>query len=336
MKNPTRGISAVLFSLALAHSAVAEPPRVVATVAPAHSLASALMTGAGTEPALLVGGRESPHHFHLRPSGAALLEQADVVFWVSRSLEHSLAKPIASRVRPGAAVELLTKLDPDSLLYYEEGEGHDHGHGHEDEDADAHDDHGHEGSAEHHDEDGHAEGGEVEYADPHIWLSPALAGEMAAEMAAVLIQADGGNADLYRRNLESLRGRLAALDMELRGMLSDLPPLRAFVFHDAYGYFERAYGLRLLGGSILGGDAESHGGMSAGRVAALRTLAESEKIRCVFAEPQFDERALTPIMRGFEMEVLILDPLGADFPPGADSYFQTMRKLAQQFAKCAG
>ena len=335
---------AVLFGLILAHSARAEAPRVVATISPVHSLAAALTAGTDAAPALLVGGRESPHHYHLRPSGAALLEEADAVFWVSEHLESALADPIAARTKPGAAVELLKALNPESLIVREEeDEHHDHDDDHEHEHSDEHDEHGHEHSDEHDDhehdhghEHDHDHGHEHEHgaADPHAWLSPELAGEMAKAMAAALIRADGENAELYRRNLGELRERLARLDAELRGTLSGLGPVRAFVFHDAYRYFQRSFGLRTAG-TILGAAAESHGGLSARRVAELREVAERENIRCVFTEPQFNPRALTPVTRGFEMKVLVMDPLGAEVPPGADAYFQVMRNMAKGFAECA-
>ena len=369
MLRKSPALLAVLFGLTLALSARAEPPRVAATVIPVHSLASALMAGTDSAPELMISGRESPHHYHLRPSGAALLEEADVVFWIARGLENALADPIAVRAKPGAALELLEALDTERLIPYEEdgehSEGHDdheeeHGHEHGDaEHSEGHDEHGREhghddeehseGRDDHDDHDEHEEheehGHEEEHGhghghdhgdwDPHVWLSPELAGEMAKLMAAALIRADGENAELYERNLAQLHGRLERLEAELRETLSGVGAVRAFVFHDAYRYFQRSFGLRTAG-TILGPEAESHGGLSAARVAELREIAEREKIHCVFTEPQFNPRALIPITRGFDdMRVLVLDPLGAEIPPGADAYFQLMRNLAKAFAECA-
>ena len=302
---------AILLSCALTRGAWADAPKVAATISPVHSLASFLLSGTGVVPELLVAGGASPHHFHLRPSGAAILEDANMIFWVSENLESSLAKPIAARAAPGAAVELLSALDEDLLIHYEDGDAHEDEHEHGDE-------HAHEHGA----------------VDPHIWLSPKLAMEMAQAMAAALMRADKENAELYQRNLEDLRARLAELDAELREMLSGLGTVRAFAFHDAYGYFQRAYDLHLAG-TILDANAAERGGLSARRVAELRETAEHAGVRCVFAEPQFNRRALTPIIRGFDMKVLILDPLGAEVPPGAEAYFQIMRNLAKEFAKCA-
>ena len=364
MKTMLRNIVAALVCAALSHSAFADSPRVIATVSPVHSLASALMTGTDAAPLLLVEPDISPHHFHLRPSDAEALEEADVIFWVSEYLEAPLAKAIAARAKSGASIELLPTLDPRSLIHYDEDddghEGHaehdehddhaghdehdDHAdhddHGHDDDHADEHredDDHGH----GHEHEDEHREDGHDDHAghnhggiDTHIWLSPKLAADISRTMASALIRADAENAQTYRRNLSALQVELSDLDMELRGMLSDLPPLRAFVFHDAYGYFQREYGLEIAG-TLLGPDAESHGGLSAARIKRLREIAEEEDIRCVFAEPQFNPRTLTPLTRGFEIKTLTLDPLGADIPLGGGAYFQTMRNLAKGFASCA-
>jgi zinc transport system substrate-binding protein len=48
------------------------------------------MEGVG-EPDLLVRGAGSPHTYSMRPSEAAMLERADVVFWVGPDLEMFLS-----------------------------------------------------------------------------------------------------------------------------------------------------------------------------------------------------------------------------------------------------
>ncbi len=60
-------------------------PNVVASIEPVHSLVAAVMAGVG-EPLLLVGGGASPHTASLRPSQAAALQSADLVFWIGESL----------------------------------------------------------------------------------------------------------------------------------------------------------------------------------------------------------------------------------------------------------
>ena len=70
-------------------------PDVVVTVTPLHGLASALMQGVAT-PYLLIRGNLSPHTYALKPSGAARIERADIVFMIGPELETSLVAPIAN------------------------------------------------------------------------------------------------------------------------------------------------------------------------------------------------------------------------------------------------
>ena len=65
----------------------------VASVKPIHSLLAGVMVGVGM-PALLVKGHASPHSFALKPSDAALVEQARILFWVGPALERFLVRPI--------------------------------------------------------------------------------------------------------------------------------------------------------------------------------------------------------------------------------------------------
>ncbi|MDG1424723.1 MAG: zinc ABC transporter substrate-binding protein, partial [Paracoccaceae bacterium] len=64
---------------------IAEAPQVAVDIAPVHSLVARVMEGVGT-PDLIIPAGASPHEYNLRPSEAASLQNADVVFWVSASL----------------------------------------------------------------------------------------------------------------------------------------------------------------------------------------------------------------------------------------------------------
>ena len=76
-------------------AARAEAPDVVVSIKPIHSLVAAIMQGVG-EPGLIVEGAASPHTYSLKPSNAAALQDADVVFWVGHGLEAFLEKPLES------------------------------------------------------------------------------------------------------------------------------------------------------------------------------------------------------------------------------------------------
>ncbi len=79
---PTALACALAFAVLLAlPQRVFAGPDVAASIAPVHSLVARVMQGAGT-PHLLLPPGASPHDHALRPSDAAALERAALVFWV--------------------------------------------------------------------------------------------------------------------------------------------------------------------------------------------------------------------------------------------------------------
>lgn len=107
-----RRSTALFFALALfwmgaAVSARAEGVKAVASIAPVHSLLSAVMEGAG-RPGLLLPGGASPHAYALKPSAARALAGAKVVFWVGPGLDGFMVKPISALSERVITVELVT------------------------------------------------------------------------------------------------------------------------------------------------------------------------------------------------------------------------------------
>lgn len=155
---------------------------VIASIKPVHSLVAAVMEGVG-EPELIIDGAGSPHTYALKPSQAADLEKAGLVFWVGPELEAFLQKPIETIGSKAVSVQLLRSHDLTRLDLREGGtfEGHDHGehghgdHGHEEagheghDHAEKHDDHAHEGHdhAAKHDDHAHEGHDHAEKHDDH-------------------------------------------------------------------------------------------------------------------------------------------------------------------------
>ncbi len=214
--------AAALFSGAQAGQAGAAL-EVVVSILPLHGLVAAVMAGTGT-PHLLIRGGASPHDASLRPSDARALSAARLVVWAGPGLEAFLVKPLRS-LAEGARVLTLTEAPGMILLEQREGGVFEAG-----------------GEADH----GEKAGGE-EGVNPHLWLDPRNAIEIARLVAAALAGLDPGNAPRYAANLKRLVARLEALDRELAARLGSVAGIPFAVFHDAYPYLEARYSLRALG-----------------------------------------------------------------------------------------
>jgi len=299
---------ALLALLATPATALAEAPRVVATIKPIHSLVAAVMGDVGT-PTLLVDGAASPHTYSLTPSDAEALQAADIVFWVGPGLELFLAGAIDG-LAAGARVVELARTPGIELLPIREGgafEAHAHDH------ADGEDAHGAE-------------------ADMHFWLDPANAARLGEAIAETLAEADPEHAQAYRGNAGVLRTDLAALTTELAAALAPVRDKPFIVFHDAYQYFERRFGLTAAGAVTVTPDTMP----GARRVSELRARIAASGVACVFAEPQFEPAIVAAVLEGSAARAGELDPEGARLAPGKDLYGQLLRGLAAGFVACLG
>ena len=285
--------------------------KVVATIKPIHSLASYLMDGIA-KPDLIVDGYASPHGFALKPSHAKMIQNADIIFWVGEDIENFLEKPLKTIAKKAEKIELMEIKGLTKLKFRERNifEGHDDEHK-----EDGHDDHGHEG---------HAHG---EY-DPHIWLDPMNAKVILSEMAEHLIENDQKNEAKYKANLKKAHKDLDKLTKKVKSELNK--DFKSIVFHDAYQYFEKRFGINILGAFTVNTDVMP----GAEQLAEIREIIEHDKVSCVFSEPQFNPDIIKAVAKDTNVATGVIDPLGATLNPGKDLYFDLIGNMSKSFKGC--
>jgi zinc transport system substrate-binding protein len=316
--------AALILTLSGATAALAEAPtppsapRVVVTIAPIHGLAAAVMEGVGA-PELLVKGAFSEHTYALKPSDAQKLSEAQIVARVAPNLEIFLDKSLKNIPKEARTLNLSDQ--PGLTLWPMRAGGDFESHQH-----DEHGDHDHDDGHDHDHDDDH----DGHVSDPHLWLDPSNAQLIADRLADALAQVDPSHAAQYKANAESLKTRLRALDDELRAELTPLHGKPYIVFHDAYQYFEKRYGLNPVGSISL----SSAQPPSARHMMDLRQKIQRLGALCIFSEPQFDPKLANALAEGTSAQTGVLDGLGADLANGPDLYFILLRKLAQNLKSC--
>ena len=105
----------------------------------------------------------------------------------------------------------------------------------------SHHEHGHEEA--HSDEEEHDHGS----MDPHIWLSPSLASDMALSVKTALTELSPDNADMYNENYEALKADIEQLDEQLTQISSDPVNTDVFISHESIGYLAHQYGFNQVG-----------------------------------------------------------------------------------------
>jgi zinc transport system substrate-binding protein len=145
--------------------------------------------------------------------------------------------------------------------------------------------------------------------DPHVWVSPANARHMAAKIAEALAKADPAQAKAYAANLAAFLKEIDALDADLRTVFAGVPADRRsfLVFHPAWGYLARDYGLSQTAIEFEGKEPSPR------RLAAIVAQARAKGIRVIFVQPQMSRRTAESIAQALGARVVVADPLAADW-----------------------
>ena len=330
----------VLAATALLACAAAPPAgaqdaaRVVASIRPVHSLVSAVMAGVG-EPHLVMRKGASHHSFDMRPSDAAVLQEAGIVFLVDEAMESGLAGAIDTLASDARVIELSAAeglvrrplreggtFEADPFHEHDGDNDHgddDHGHGH---DHDHDHGHGHE-DEDHHDHD-HGP------FDLHVWLDPVNAAAMAHMIADTLSEADPDNAARYEDNAYELIHRLEHLAEEIEAEVAPVRDRPFIVFHDGYRYFEDRFGLTAAGSAVV--SSERTPGVR--RIRELRQKVRELGVVCLVDEPHFDRRLINTVIEGTDVRSGTVDPMGATVDSGPDLYFALLRNMSAAFREC--
>ena len=313
--------------------------KVVTTIKPLHSLISNVMDGVG-EPSLIIEGSTSPHSFVLKPSHAKMIEQADIIFWIGEDIETFMEKPLESIAKNAKKISFMELTSIEKLKFREENifdhdDHDDHGHGekkdHDDhghgEDKD-HDDHGHGEKKDHDDHgDGH-EGHHHGEFDAHIWLDPANAKEMLHEIAHELADLDPSNASKYESNADQAIMSIDKMIKEIDGNINK--DAKFIVFHDAYQYFEKRFGVMTAGALTLNTDVLP----GAKQISEIQEVIAERDIKCIFSEPQFNPKIIETIAQDTGIKTGVLDPLGSIFDANKMQYFKLINDLGNKLKDC--
>ena len=309
------GLFLSTFSLLSFASYANAETKVVASIKPLHSLISYVMDGVGT-PDIIIDGSSSPHTFQLKPSHASMLQEADIVFWIGEDLESFLETPLDSIAKNAKRVTLMDSNEIDLLKFREKNVFDDH-----DEHGDEHDEHGDEHDDHH---DGHAHG---EF-DIHFWLDPEIAKTIVSIVARELSKIDVANKSTYEANAKKAINDLDTLIAETRSKINS--DATYIVFHDAYQYFEKRFGIEVIGALTVNPEVLP----GAKQLAEIREVIEHEKVNCLFSEPQFNPSIAKTIAQDTGVKASVLDPLGAELNPGKDLYFDLIGDMASSFESC--
>ena len=237
------------------------PLNIATTVAPITSIVANIAGGTASVITGVVPEGTNSHTFEPRPSDAATLESADIIFINGLVLEEPTKDLALANIKPSANIcELGSEILPESEYIY--------------------------------DFSFPKEGGKP---NPHLWTNPPMAKQYAQVVRDVLVRRDPSNAAIYDKNFVAFAVKIDALDNAIKIATATIPEdqRKLLTYHDAYAYFARDFGWTVIGAVQPRSFAEP----TPAEVAALIEQVKAAGVPTIFGSEVFPSAVLEEIGR---------------------------------------
>ena len=268
------GESEVSSITCVATSAIDGPINIATTVAPITSIIANIAGGTDASINGIVPEGTNSHTFEPKPSDAATLEQADVIFINGLVLEEPTKELALANLKDGAMIcELGSQILPESEYIYVFSFPR--------------------------------EGGKP---NPHLWTNPPMAKEYAAVARDLLSALNPNNAAIFAANYEAFAAKVDALDAAMTTATATIPQdqRKLLTYHDAYAYFAVHYGYTVIGAI----QPSSFDEPTPKEIANLITQVRESGVTAVFGSEVFPSPVMEQI--GAETGVRYVDVLRDD------------------------
>jgi zinc transport system substrate-binding protein len=159
--------------------------------------------------------------------------------------------------------------------------------------------------------------------DPHVWLDPILAKTMAETIESSIRSFLPDRAAEFSQNRKNLDTELTTLNEQIMQILAPVKGREFFVFHPAFGYFADRYGLKQT--------AVEYQGKAPGakRLSELAERLKNEKVRTVFAQPQYSTAEARALADSADAKLVTLNDLSPDYEENLTSIARTLAENLQ-------
>jgi manganese/zinc/iron transport system substrate-binding protein len=207
----------------------------------------------------IMGAGVDPHLYKPTRDDVASMMRADVIFYSGLMLEGKMADTLIKIARTKPVHAVTESIEEKFLLEPEEMQGH---------------------------------------YDPHVWMDPMAWAKAVEAVGRALAEYDPANAEHYRRNAAGTVQRCEELAAYGQSVLSTVPESSRVLIssHDAFNYFGRAFGLKVMG--VQGLSTESEAGLQ--RINELVDYIVQQEVRAVFVESSVSPRNIEALVQGVQ------------------------------------
>ncbi|SDD42830.1 zinc transport system substrate-binding protein [Paenibacillus sp. UNCCL117] len=207
--------------------------------------------------------------------------------WVHDTLDSMKSDAKVQVVEASRGITLI-EAGEDDHEHEEHGEEKKDGHGDEKEAKEGHD--------HDHDHGSH---------DPHVWLSPLNAKQMALTIKDALVQADAAHKAEFEANYAKLAGKLDALHNRYKTELAATSKKEIVVTHQSFGYLAKEYGLTQKAIMGMSPDAEP----TSKEMKSILQFIKDNQVNYIFFEELVSDKLAATIAKDAGAQTLVLSPI---------------------------
>ncbi|MBY0122858.1 metal ABC transporter solute-binding protein, Zn/Mn family [Bacillus sp. S/N-304-OC-R1] len=258
------------------------------------------------------------HTFEPTQKDMMKLADADLFFYIGLGLEgfvdkskETLKNEQVQLIAAGENIHFDPELEKKPALV---DDHHDHDANHEEEDVD-HDathegeDHDHDATheGEDHDHDATHEGEDHDHGDidPHVWIDPIYAKDLAESIKDALIEKMPEHKDEFTSNYDNLIIELDQLNEDFNKVLNQSKHKEIIVSHAAYGYWEKRYDIKQISVSGMQNSSEP----TQKQLENIIKVAKEHHLKYVFFEQNISSKLTEIIQKELGAEQLHLHNL---------------------------
>lgn len=167
--------------------------------------------------------------------------------------------------------------------------------------------------------------------NPHVWVSVSLHKRQIENIAAGLSKYNPQNAATYRKNADAYIQKLEELRMKMSNFTKTIRNRDIITFHEAFPYFAKEFGLNIV--AVI--EREPGSDPDARELANTIDIIRREKVRVLFAEPQYSAKSAEIIAKEAKAKLYTLDPVVSG-PMAADAYLKIMEKNLEVLQEALG
>jgi len=229
----------------------------------------------------LVQPGESPHSYEPKPSQMIALSKADIYFPIKIDFENAWLEKFVSQNKDMEIIQMSKGIQ---RIMMEKKNHHKKGDKTEEKKE------------------------KIIKPDPHVWLSPLNVKIMAKNIYDTLIKVDTKNKSYYKKNLIAFLKEINDVDMKINNILLGVPTnSKVMVFHPAWGYFARDYGLVQFAVEKEGKEPTPKALMK------IIEKAKKENIKAILVQQEFSKKSAKALAEELHIKVVEESPLSLDW-----------------------